>query len=51
MPRRSAGRGKSSGVEVETRAAHVWTIPNGNAIPIQMFGTPAEALEAAGLRE
>jgi uncharacterized protein len=48
---RAVGRGKGSGIEVETRMAHVWTIREGKAVRLEMFRTPAEALEAAGLRE
>jgi uncharacterized protein len=46
---RAVGRGKGSGIEVETRMAHLWTIRNGKAVRLEMFRTPAEALEAAGL--
>ena len=29
---RQTGTGRSSGVEVETRLAHVWTVANGRAV-------------------
>jgi len=48
---RAIGRGMSSGVEVDSRFGHVWTLRDGNAVRIEMFSTPAEALEAVGLRE
>lgn len=44
-------RGKASGVEVEARGGHVWTLREGKAVRWQVFGTKAEALEAAGRRE
>jgi uncharacterized protein len=48
---RLVGRGKGSGVEVEHRAAHVWTVREGKATKLQMYMNPKEALEAMGLRE
>jgi ketosteroid isomerase-like protein len=44
-----SGRGRASGVPVEERIAHLWTIAGGRAIRLQAFTDPAEALEAAGL--
>ena len=43
-------RGKTSGVEVDLRGWHVWTLRGGKAVRWQVFGTEEEALEAAGLR-
>jgi ketosteroid isomerase-like protein len=48
---RAAGRGKSSGIEVESRQAHLWTIRNGKALRLEVFSRPEEALEAAGLSD
>ena len=48
---RYIGRGKTSGVEVDARGGHVWTLRAGRVVRWQVFGTKAEALEAAGLRE
>ena len=48
---RAIGRGQDSGVEVEGRRAHVWTIRDGKAVRWEIFARPAEALEAAGLSE
>jgi hypothetical protein len=39
------GRGKTSGIEVDLRGWHVWTLRGGKA------GTKREALAAAGLSE
>jgi len=47
----SYGRGRRSGVPVDMREAHLWTVLNGKLKRLQVFGTKAEALEAAGLRE
>jgi ketosteroid isomerase-like protein len=44
-------RGKGSGVEVDTPAAHVWSFRSGKAVRMQVFLDKEEALEAAGLRE
>lgn len=41
----AVGRRQGSGVEVESRFGHVWTILDGNAVRIEMFSTPAEALD------
>jgi ketosteroid isomerase-like protein len=43
------GRGRTSGVPVEERIAHLWTLREGLAIELQAFTDPADALEAAGL--
>ena len=48
---RAIGRGKGSGIEVETQMAHIWTICDGKALRMDVFRTRAEALEAAGLEE
>ena len=45
------GRGKGSTVDVEAHWAHLWTFRSGKATRIEGFTDPAEALEAAGLRE
>jgi uncharacterized protein len=43
------GRGKASGVPVEERIAHHWTIREGRAVRLQAYTELADALEAAGL--
>jgi uncharacterized protein len=43
------GRGRGSGVPVEERIAHLWTLREGLAVELRAFTDPADALEAAGL--
>lgn len=45
------GRAKHGGPEVEMRFAQVWTFRDGLIARMEMYATPDEALEAAGLRE
>ena len=45
------GRGKGSGVDVEARYAILYDVAGGAIVSVRMFGTVAEALEAAGLSE
>lgn len=45
------GRGKGSGVEAETKFAHVWTMRAGKATKIAAYTDRAEALKAVGLAE
>ena len=45
------GRGKGSGVEGEGRYAYLWRFRDGKIVYLKSYGNPAEALEAAGLRE
>jgi ketosteroid isomerase-like protein len=42
-------RGKGSGVEVEFRPAHLWTMRAGKAVRLEVFPEREKALEAAGL--
>jgi uncharacterized protein len=46
---RMEGRGKTSGVPVEDRIAHLWTMRDGRAVMLQAYSDPGEALEKAGL--
>jgi ketosteroid isomerase-like protein len=48
---RYTGRGKGSGVDVDTHGAHLWTFREGKAIRLQVFSSRERALEAAGLSE
>ena len=41
-------RGKGSGVEIESRVAHVWTVRDEKATELQMYMSPENALEAVG---
>jgi uncharacterized protein len=45
------GLGKGSGVEVEARGAHVWTVRDGKAVRLEMYVDPAKALEAVGFAQ
>lgn len=45
------GRGRVSGVPVEDRLAHRWTIRDGRAVALQVYSDPADALRAAGLAD
>ena len=44
-----AGRGRTSGLEVQTEESHVWTLRDGRMVRMQMFLDRSEALAAAGL--
>jgi ketosteroid isomerase-like protein len=43
------GRGKASGVRVDTHGAHLWTFRDGKAVRIEVFSSRRRALEAAGI--
>jgi ketosteroid isomerase-like protein len=45
------GRSKATGIPVDMRFAQVWTFRDGQAIRMQMYANPEEALEAVGLSE
>jgi uncharacterized protein len=47
---RYTGRGKESGVAVDTRGAHLWTMRDGKAVRLEVFSSRRRALEAAGVR-
>jgi ketosteroid isomerase-like protein len=42
-------RGRTSGVPVKERIAHLWTLRDGLAVELQAFTVQADALEAAGM--
>jgi ketosteroid isomerase-like protein len=48
---RVRGRGRASGVEIDIRAANLWTFRGGRLIRGQVFPEREKALEAAGLKE
>jgi ketosteroid isomerase-like protein len=48
---RVAGRGQASGVEVEIRIAHLWSVRDGLVVRGEGYGDRRAALEAAGLSE
>jgi hypothetical protein len=41
---RQSGRGRASGVEIEIRLAHVWTIEDGRAVRWESVPNPDDAL-------
>jgi ketosteroid isomerase-like protein len=41
---KQTGRGRASGVVVEVRLAHVWTVRDGRAVRWEAVGDPGEAL-------
>jgi ketosteroid isomerase-like protein len=45
------GRGRGSGVEVDTRLYSVYTLREGKVVRVDEYADRAEALEAAGLSE
>jgi uncharacterized protein len=45
---RQTGTGRSSGVYVETRLAHVWTVANGKAVRWEAIADPGAALDNGG---
>lgn len=46
---RSTGRGRGSGLELDRRAAIIWTVPAERAVSLRFFRDRAAAREAAGL--
>jgi ketosteroid isomerase-like protein len=43
---RMAARGKGSGIEVESRYAHLWTMQDGRGVRVDAYADPNVALEA-----
>lgn len=43
------GKGRGSGVPVEERIAHFWTVKDDLAVELQVYSDEAEALAAAGV--
>jgi len=41
---RQSGRGRASGVEIEIRLAHVWTVEGGRAVRWEAIANPHDAL-------
>jgi hypothetical protein len=48
---RERAAGKGSGVEIDQRFTHVWTIEDGCVLRFQAFTERAEALKAVGLEK
>jgi uncharacterized protein len=51
VPIYTAGHGRASGIKVENRVVHIWTIRDGKATRFRVYGTKREAFEALGLSE
>jgi uncharacterized protein len=51
VPFRVRGHGKGSGIDVDRRFAHVWTMRGGRAVRFEVYLDPDEALESVGLSE
>jgi ketosteroid isomerase-like protein len=48
---RHHGRGRSSGAEVQDRNGYLYTVRAGKVVRVEIYDSPADALEAAGLPE
>jgi ketosteroid isomerase-like protein len=48
---RVGGTGRGSGIPVDRRVAHVWTIRNGKGTRVDVYTDRDKALEAAGVRD
>jgi uncharacterized protein len=48
VPIFTSGRGRASGIRVENRVTHIWTIRDGKATRFRVFSTKEQALEALG---
>jgi len=44
------GKGRGSGVEIDERLVHLWTIRDGKPVRMDVHSSREQALEAAGLR-
>jgi uncharacterized protein len=49
VPIYTAGHGRSSGIRIENRVTHVWTIRDGKAVRFRVFLDREQALAAVGL--
>jgi ketosteroid isomerase-like protein len=47
----ATARGQGSGISVDNRIAHVWTLRDGKATRFRVYLSKEQALEAAGLTE
>jgi ketosteroid isomerase-like protein len=45
------GRGRTSGVDVRGLTGYLYTVRGGKIVRVELYRSPAEALEAVGLRE
>ena len=51
VPIYTAVHGRSSGIKIENRVVHIWTMRDGKATRFRVYGTRQQALEALGLTE
>jgi len=51
VPIHTAGHGRASGIRIENRVVHIWTIREGRATRFRVYGTREEAFEALGVTE
>ena len=51
VPIRQRARGGVSGVEVEIRIGHLWTVTNGRVVRLEVFAAREDARKAAELAE
>jgi uncharacterized protein len=49
VPIYTAGHGRVSGIKVENRVVHIWTIRDAKVTRFRVYGTKQEAFEALGL--
>jgi ketosteroid isomerase-like protein len=45
------GRGRTSGVEVKGESGYLYTVRDGKITRVELYGSGAAALEAAGLHD
>ena len=46
---RYSGQARGSGLDLDTRGAHVWTMRQGKVVRLEVFSTRERAFEAAGI--
>jgi uncharacterized protein len=51
VPVRQRARGGASGIEVEIRIGHLWTVRNGKVVRLEVFAAREDAQKAAQLAE
>jgi ketosteroid isomerase-like protein len=51
VPIYTAGHGRASGIKVESRVVHIWTIRDGKATRFRVYESRQRALEALGLTD
>jgi ketosteroid isomerase-like protein len=51
VPNRLTGKARNTGLPLDYRAIHVWTLRDGKAIRLRLYESRDKALEAAGLSE